>query len=206
MIVRFLFICTCFFSLMYAIQHKKIVDKPLDLGTFGKTYPIKEKNFYDYVEESRKDFNKTKITQELEKAKNKAYVVSNGLGACKENSFHLVDLTFTLPKDIMFNGKLLGKKGQIINPMDFARVVRPIYILNIDDKDEINFWQQKRQYYIVLAGEGNIQNFSKKYNKQIGKLPQKMVEKFKIKCTPSVITQSGSFYKVTEYKIKREKK
>jgi len=206
MIIRFLSICTCLYSLVYAIQYKKIVDKPLDLGTFGTTYPVKEKNLYDYIEDARNDFNKTKITQELEKAKKKAYIVSYGLGACEENSFHLVDLTITLQKDIRFNSKLLGEKGQMINPINFSHVVRPIYIINIDDNDEIEYWRQTRHYNIVLAGEGNIQNFSKKYNKQIGKLPQSMLEKFKIKCTPSIITKSGNFYKVTEYKIKRKNK
>lgn len=197
------FIFVLLITNIFAIKYAKIINKPYDFGTFGKTYPISEPNFYDVIDEAKRDFNRTEMVNFMEEARRKAYIVNNNLKNCETDSFHYIDPTFYVNEDIEFNGKIIAKKGQRVNPIEISKLIKPILIIDLENEKQLDFWRNQNQYFIVLAGNGDLDKFSKKYNLSVPKTPLTLIRKFKIKCLPSIITEDGKLYIVKEYRIEK---
>ena len=205
------------------IKIKKILIIPLifitlnariiEMNNGGTTYEIKEQ---DIVEIFKKyiEINKEKLAKKLDDAKHKAkerlrfYKPKNltiSLTSAKENRVYYPDPTYTLDKDIKdINGKVIYPKGYKFNPLNYINLNLKYIVINFKNKTEVN-WLKKQNYddvnTMILLSDGNFIEANKILKKQVYFLTNKIIERFGLEHTPSIVVQDGTKIKVQEFNL-----
>jgi conjugal transfer pilus assembly protein TraW len=193
-----------FISDVSAFQH---------LGVHGKTYPIVENDFYNWlilkVKEKEKGLKKF-TNQDLQKLIEKGMIVNefDDMPHCTKSSSKSIDLTYILDKNISdSNGNILYSKGTTVNPFNYVGLNKAYLFLDVDNITQINhyFMLAKESDNIQpMAVKGNLQRFYQiSSNKGIpvpaGKASKLMLEKFQISCIPSLVTQKEKLINVESF-------
>ena len=180
-----------------------------DLGTFGATYPIVEKDLLEQFQEIIAHTDWAKKQEEVQK-KTRNYIenykphdlVSLPV-ATKDDSF-TVDMTWTLPMDIPDGkGGVIYPKGFTFNPLAHVYYQRTLVFLDVSDKRQVDWlaaspFLKKIDAKILLTG-GNYYEFVKKYKRQVFYANRKIIERLGIRAVPAVAVQQGTKMVVYEY-------
>jgi len=163
----------------------------------GKVYPIAERDFLSEVEEKAKKVEPI-VRKKIEEEERK-FLESKGeiLTKAKKSYSYYVDITYTLPEDIMYydresnQWKVLYPKGYRFNPIDYVMVdPPPIVVFNACDKSEVdfvsNFVKDNPLGYIYVSSGCPIGKIDSNF--QIFLLTKELKDKFKLKNTVSVIS------------------
>jgi conjugal transfer pilus assembly protein TraW len=163
----------------------------------GKVYPIAERDFLSEVEEKAKKVEPI-VRKKIEEEERK-FLESKGeiLTKAKKSYSYYVDITYTLPEDIMYydresnQWKVLYPKGYRFNPIDYIMVdPPPIVVFNACDKSEVdfvsNFVKDNPLGYIYVSSGCPIGKIDSNF--QIFLLTKELKDKFKLKNTVSVIS------------------
>ena len=180
-----------------------------DFGAMGPVYPIMEVNFLDFIYQKLKIKSKTGELRTLQ-LKMQNEVVKSTL---RPQSAHLLpaitnrtrhfDPSLTLNKDIRTtDGKLIAIRGTKINPLAYRALSKELVFINSDNKQELEFAKNKLQEnssnkIILVNGnvkDANIYLGAAVYFDQAARL----VTRFNLKYTPSVIKQEHLMLKITE--------
>ena len=186
------------------------------LGTFGDTYPIKEKDALLEIEEKIKQIDAEKIRTELEyKFRNYKPDDWRNLGPADKDYSYLVDLTYTLDVDIPRigeNGNIEGvlyPKGYSFNPLDYTPVdPTPLVVFNGDSKEEKE-WVKKYCgngcNAMLVITEGTFSKVAEELQRPVYYLKEIMAKKLKLKNTISVVKREGNKMRVNVYSVKKRK-
>jgi conjugal transfer pilus assembly protein TraW len=163
----------------------------------GKVYPIAERDFLSEIEEKAKKVEPI-VRKKIEEEERK-FLESKGeiLTKAKKSYSYYVDITYTLPEDIMYydrgsnQWKVLYPKGYRFNPIDYVMVdPPPIVVFNACDKSEVdfvsNFVKGNPLGYIYVSSGCPIGKIDSNF--QIFLLTKELKDKFKLKNTVSVIS------------------
>ncbi|HEM55680.1 MAG TPA: hypothetical protein ENO30_02835 [Thermodesulfobium narugense] len=163
----------------------------------GKVYPIAERDFLSEIEEKAKKVEPV-VRKKIEEEERK-FLESKGeiLTKAKKSYSYYVDITYTLPEDIMYydresnQWKVLYPKGYRFNPIDYVMVdPPPIVVFNACDKSEVdfvsNFVKDNPIGYIYVSSGCPIGKIDSNF--QIFLLTKELKDKFKLKNTVSVIS------------------
>mgnify|MGYP001091471353 CR=1 FL=1 len=176
------------------------------VGTFGNTYSIKEADAYEEIIDKVKkhDWQKefTRINMNL-KDKTK---VNFKLNRAKENKVFYVDPTYTLEFDITNEkGEIIYPKGYTFNPLQYMQFPYKLIFFNADSVTEMQWLQNqelsKRWDVMLIAVNGDVLHAGKVLNKYVYAASKKMIDKFKIKTTPSILYAQGNLLVVQEVGI-----
>lgn len=166
------------------------------IGTSGATYPVVEPDAYEELMEKVKKINWEQIKKRYEQSIKRNLHVDFSVGRATEDRTFTVDLTYTLPYDIVTeDGKVLYPKGFKFNPLDYLEFPYQIVFFNADSKTEIAWLKSQPWFdnpdvfYIVVKGE--VLAAEKALNKTVFAATPLVIEKFNISKTPSLLTVQG---------------
>jgi len=185
--------------------------------TTGDTFKFAEKNMINEITQSIQD-NRPQIEKKLKEMKeNSKDKIKNfkpkdmiTMTPATKNKIFYPDMKYTNPKNIYDNeGKLIYPKGFTFNPLDYQKMTTEMIIIDGKNKDEIK-WLQDNGYtnnmrYQILLSDGNYQEVSKILAQHVFYCIPQISEKFKLKYTPSIVTQIGNTMRVKEICLKCKK-
>ena len=174
----------------------------------GKTYDFAEKNLLDEIQQYIKD-NKSKINKQLNIYKKQA---KSKIDTYKPQSIKLPmatktrvfypDMTYKSEFDIKDqNGNILYPKGFKVNPLKYVTLPYEIIVIDATIPQQIK-WLKKQflntTKYKIMLSDGNYKDVSKDLNQPVFYLTSKIIDRFKLKKTPSIIKQIGQKIEVKE--------
>ncbi len=188
--------------------------KVIEILHVGKTYPFAEKDLlvllHKYIKSHKKEIAK-KLQKIKKEAKKKIINFKpqgiNPLTPAPKNRVFYPDLTYTLPYDIKdTQGRVIYPKGFKFNPANYVRLPYTIVVINGNRKEELK-WAEKNGYfnnihYRIFLTDGNWYEIMKKYKTQVYYCMPQIEKRFKLKHTPSIITQIGNKIEVREICLK----
>jgi len=179
----------------------------------GKTYDFAEKNLIEEIQQYILS-NKDKINKQLDKYKEKAktsvdsYKPKNiKLTRATKTRVFYPDMSYTSEFDIKDqNGKILYPKGFKFNPMKFVHLPYEIVVIDATAPEQIK-WLKKQKLlnntkYKILLSDGNHQDISKELEQPVFYLTSKIIDRFKLEKTPSMVKQIGQRIEIKEIHVK----
>lgn len=184
----------------------------LDLGTFGKTYPIVESNSIEDMKEAAgkvdwsKYFNRDAIDKKLKEYRPKDGV---SLPRAREKRVRRVDMTYTLDFDVRDReGTVVYPKGYSFNPLDYVAFRKTVVVIDGKDLEQIE-WFKRSKYAndpltILLITEGVYYEVSEKVNQAVFFATEKIAGRLQLRFVPSVAYQNGKMMEVVEIDIRED--
>jgi len=185
-----------------------------DLGVHGKTYPVVENDFYEWLmsklEEKGKNFTPPS-KEDVRRMVEKKLIVSefDDIRSCQENTTRAVDLTIILDHDIKdSSGNVIHSKGKTVNPLDYRDMRRDYFFLDVDNLTQVKMFIQEAANRPMqpMAIAGNLSHFYENVKRNgieipAGKSTQLMLDRFQIRCAPTLVRQKGKMLEVIEYQV-----
>jgi len=183
----------------------------------GDTYKFAENNMLEDIQSQIKN-NTPQIKKKLEEIKKGSKKqIKNfkpkdiiALKNATKNDIFYPNMRYINPKNIYDNdGKVIYPKGFTFNPLDFQTIHYQIIVIDGSDKKELD-WLIKNNYtdnikYKILLTDGNYRKVSKLLKQPVFYCLANITKKFKLKYTPSIITQIGNKMQVKEICLKCKK-
>ncbi len=189
-----------------------ILSMPLlakDFGQRGQVYPIIETNFLDYIYQKLKIYQNTGKLDDLkimmQQKVEQAVIRPRGINLMPAAKLRARDFdpSLILDKDIKnHEGRLIASKGTVVNPLSYVTLSKQLIFINADRARELEFAKAKLKENInnkIILVNGNVKEANQiigvpVYFDQTGRL----INRFKLEFTPSVVEQSGDKLKITE--------
>ena len=177
-----------------------------ELGTFGMTYRIAERDALAEIEERAKqvDWHKVLDKRKVENFQGPPDRVR--LPRAKRNRNFPVDMTYTTEIDVPDGkGGILYPKGYNFNPLDYVTYPKTLVVIDGADPDQVKWFAaseyDKRLDVTLLLTGGSFGAVSKKISCPLFYADRKIVERLKLQAVPSVVRQKGRIMEVTEVKL-----
>lgn len=177
-----------------------------ELGSFGMTYRIAERDALAEIEERARqvDWHKVLDKRKVENFQGPPDRVR--LSRARRNRSFPVDMTYTTEIDIPDGkGGVLYPKGYTFNPLDYVTYPKTLVVIDGTDPEQVKWFAaseyDKRLDVTLLLTEGSFGTVSKRISRPLFYADQKMIERLKLKAVPSVIRQKGRVMEVTEVKL-----
>jgi conjugal transfer pilus assembly protein TraW len=183
-----------------------------DLGTFGATYPVVEKDAIEEIKEKasktdwRKHFDKKKIDEAV-----KGYRpdhIARLPRATQDRTFR-VDMTYTIDFDVTDGkGGIVYPKGYTFNPLDYIEFPNVLVVIDASDKEQVT-WLRSSEYVkdyrtMLFITDGGFWDLSHYLKRPVFYAARKIVDRLRLKAVPSVIRQSGRYMEINEIAIKSQ--
>lgn len=185
-----------------------------DLGTYGHTYVVAEKDLMSDIEDRSKRvdwkriFSKARAETKKTAARGRIFVPR-----AQSNKTYYLNMTYVLDHDIKtYNTKgevtgILYPKGFVYNVLDYLPVKETYVVFNGDRKEEVNWF--KREYAITplvypIITQGNAMDVAEKLGRPVYVLRDNMKDLFKIEATVSVVYPQGRRMRVDEIVVQDE--
>lgn len=205
------------FVIPFLIISLNLNAKIIEMNNGGTSYEVKEQDvvelFKKYIEK-----NKDRLAKKLENAKKKAKerlkfykpkTLTSNLTRAQENKTFYPDTSYTLDKDIRdINGNVIYPKGYTFNPLNYMNLKLRYIVINFKNLEEVN-WLKKMNYddinTMILLSDGNFIKANKTFGRQVYFLTDKIIDRFNLEHTPSIVVQEGRRLKVQEFYLKSKK-
>lgn len=185
-----------------------------DLGTIGKTYPISEQDFLEYIQKKLTLFKKNGKLTALQKSMKKRAINSiknpkavPGIRTATTNRTYYFDPTIRVSQDIRDNfGRIIHPKGRRINPLDTLSMNTILVFVKGEDPRQMRwalaFQKKAKRLVKIVLVSGPVIDLMKKhktrlYFDQKGKLTQR----FSIQQVPARVYQEGKRLRIDELVI-----
>ena len=177
----------------------------VDLGVFGASYPIVEKDALTELESMAQgvtiqDFiNKEEAEQKIKNFR----PATKSLPRAKETREFLVDMTYTLEFDIPDqHGNIIYPKGYRFNPLEYYTVRKTYVVLDGEDQAQLD-WYKSSSYLntvsaILMITRGSYADLSEKLKRPVFYALESVTERFQLEHTPSIVWQEGRYMRVRE--------
>lgn len=196
---KFILLIFILYSFLSGYAHAKV------LGTVGKVYPIAEPDALAEIEERAKMINWKSI---LDKEKPEDFRPSRlvRLPRSRHERSFLVDMTYTLNFNIPDGkGGILYPKGYTFNPLDYIPFNQTLVILDGEDIDQVTWLKNSslinHPNTIILLSSGSFSQVSKALGRAIFYADRRIINRFNLRVTPSIVSQKGRHMEVKEIEI-----
>jgi len=174
-----------------------------DLGTFGRTYPIAEKDALTEIEERARQVNWEKVLDKRKLENFQGPPDKATLPRAQRGQVRQVDMTYTAEIDVPDGkGGILYPKGYTFNPLDFITYPKTIIVINGNDKDQVSWFKDSEYSQLMdvtlMITEGAFGVITKKVNRTVFYATTKIINRFQLAAVPSIIKQKGQYMEVTE--------
>jgi len=183
-----------------------------DLGTFGATYSIVEKDFMKEIVQSaqqadwKRFVNKNKFASSVRNFKPKDI---KKLYQAEKDRVFTVDLTYSLEFDITDGkGNILYPKGYNFNPLDYVNYHKTLIVINGANTRQLA-WFTASEYakdinVMLLITDGSYYDIASKYKRPVYYATRDILEKFNITAVPSIVKQRGNMMEVREVAVNKK--
>lgn len=188
--------------------------KAADLGTFGTTYDITESDARAWIMRmvSEMDASQLKERYEEQIENYDATLPQYETLTADIDRTRQVDMSITLSRDIIapvpqedgtVEEHYLGRKGQVINPLDHAAPREGLLFIDGSDEDQVRFMRAALEYDPLHLMPVLVKGRAFKQAEAIGRpvfhaLPV-MIDKLNIEHTPALARPDGKYVAVTEF-------
>lgn len=191
--------------LLIAVHGKACVN----LGTYGATWPIREKDALTQIMNTVKHYNWHKIFNKqnyLNAIHRYEERISTDLPRARKHVIYTVDMTYTLQRDIKdAKGNIIYPKGYTFNPLDYVHMPFKMVVINADDKAQVNWFTHSKYHNriktMLLICKGDVLSLEKKVKMPVFYADKRIVYRFHLKAVPSVIYQKGDEMYVEEIPV-----
>lgn len=177
------------------------------LGTYGRTYPIKERDAISAMKDAVRKKLANGGKEAMLKGAQERYLASlnnvatpAGISAARNNSVHFVDLTETVKETITDgNGRLVVAAGTKINPLVIAPLTKKLFFIDAKDPRQLQLVKKLADPNdkIILLG-GSVFKAGEFLKRQVYLDVPGFHTRMKIKSLPSIVSQEGDKLKVQE--------
>ncbi len=186
-----------------------------DLGTYGSTFDIQEKDIREVLAEKMQSETGQKLLQDLlqslkEKSQNPAFKVQKNISNAIENNSFLIDPSITLTTDFKDpHGVVFYKSGTPLNPLHHMTLSKGYVFVDGDNPKHIEFAQNINQTnpsnkpMMIILVKGNPLKMIKDNPNMKVFFDQEgfMCKRFKISKIPATVEQEGLMLRVREHKL-----
>jgi hypothetical protein len=203
--IQFTGLLLCFIALLSYSSYAEVV------GTFGNTYSITEQDAYEEIIQKVQKHNWQKEFAKIKKDIKDSTTVSFKLKHAKENKSFYVDPAYTLEFDITDEkGNILYPKGYTFNPLQYMQFPYILVFFDANSATEIQWLKSQdlinRWDVMLIATNGDAAKTAKMLNKTVYVVSKKMLDRFQIKATPSILYAQNKMLLVQEVGIYNAKK
>lgn len=103
---------------------------------------------------------------------------------------------------------VLYPSGYRFNPLDYIKVPYTYVVIDGDDERQVEWFETTRYaddvFAILLITNGSWYELSQRFNRPVFYADERIIERFKLKASPSVVRQSGNLMEVTEVAVKQK--
>lgn len=176
------------------------------IGTNGATYPIKEPDAYEEILSKVKNLNWQSLVSKAKKNINQKTQANFSLKHAKEDRVFQVDPTYTLEFDITDEyGRIIYPKGFQFNPLDYMQYPYRLVFFDATSVTEIT-WLKKQDFLnrwdtMLIATKGDVLKAQKLLGKTVYIALPKMIERWGIEATPSILYTKGRVIEIYEVGI-----
>ncbi len=197
------------FAVLFFILITNTAYSCVNIGTFGATFEIKEKDALDQIisglkhRDWRKFFNKKRFVSAFQRYENR---LSTDLPLSKKHKIYKVNMSYTLDRNIIdAKGNVIYPKGYTFNPLDYIRVPFVYVIIDGSDRKQVK-WFLKSKYYnkikaMILICKGDVLTLEKKIKLPVFYADKRIIKRFDIKTVPSIAYQKGDTFYVEEIPV-----
>lgn len=177
-----------------------------ELGTFGMTYRIAERDALTEIEERAKQVDWHKVLDKRKVENFQGPPDRMRLPRAKRNRSFPVDMTYTTDIDVPDGkGGILYPKGYTFNPLDYVAYPKTLVVIDGTDPEQVKWFAaseyDKRLDVTLLLTGGSFGAVSKRISRPLFYADRKIVERLKLQAVPSVVRQKGRIMEVTEVKL-----
>lgn len=174
-----------------------------DIGTFGMTYRIAERDALAEIEERARQVDWRKVLDKRKVENFQGPPDRVRLPRTKRNRSFPVDMTYTTEIDVPDGkGGILYPKGYTFNPLDYVTYPKTLVVIDGTDPELVKWFAaseyDKRLDVMLLLTEGSFGSVSKKISRPLFYADRKIVERLKLQAVPSVVRQKGRAMEVLE--------
>lgn len=181
-----------------------------DLGTYGQTHPIKERDAIDAMKEAvaKKLANGGK--EQMLKGAKERYLASlenvklpSTITPVAKANTRLVDLSETIKEEITDEaGHVIVPKGMKINPLKVMPLTKKLFFIDARDEKQLAWTKATaapNDKIIVMAG--SIMKAGKSLDRRVYMDVPGLHTRMKIQHVPSLVSQQDLMLKVQEFKL-----
>lgn len=180
-----------------------------DFGNRGQAYPIVEQNLLEVIYQNLTTYKKTgqldKMQKDFQAQVERTTVRPNGseLKKALSTKVRFFDPSLTLQKTIKnHKGEIIADKGKSVNPLDYIQLSKELVFINGDRVEELEFAAKKLKNNAdnkIILVNGNVKDANKFLNNPVYfDQNARLINRFNLEATPSVISQEGKVLKITE--------
>lgn len=181
-----------------------------DLGVYGETKEIKERDFVELLNEKAEAIDYEKLKKDMDAAVEKSLILNSSLKTCTQTKKRVFEPLIDIPNDVKlpYTEVILQSKEKKYNILKENHISMPYNIMFINANDEIQI-ELARLYKHELKDKIKILMVSGNYN-QIAKDPilfdtqvsRDGIENkaFALECVPSIYSQNKNYtFDIVEY-------
>lgn len=174
-----------------------------NLGSFGRTYPVAEKDALTEIEDRARQVDWNKVLDK-KKAENYQGPPDKGsLPRVQRERVRQIDMTYTTEIDVPDGkGGILYPKGYTFNPLEYLTYSKTIIVINGNDKAQVAWFKDSaysRQLDVtLLITEGAFGVIAEQVDRTVSYANNKIISRFQLTAVPSIIRQKGKLMEVTE--------
>ncbi|MBP7529743.1 MAG: hypothetical protein KA801_17610 [Syntrophorhabdaceae bacterium] len=183
-----------------------------DLGTFGATYPIVEKDALKEIEQKAgrvdvsKIINKKRLIDRVDNFRPSDMAELRKIGPARKESAFLVDMTYSLQFDIPDGqGGVLYPRDYVFNPLDYVVYPNTLVFLNGRNPKQVVWFRTSeyaRDYRVkLIITDGSYLDLSRALRRPVFYASKALVNIFRIRAVPSVVKQKGNKMEVREIAV-----
>ena len=176
------------------------------IGTEGATYPIIEQDALTEVEEAAKRVDWEKVFKDGAKDTKAFRTQVDKLPRVTQHSVRTFGMIYTLEED-MANpsdpSKPLYPKGFTFNPLEYSMLPRLIFIDGGDPAQVAWVKSLKDDTAMVILTSGEYKAVGSALKSVTYNADDRLIQMFKLKAVPSIVTQKGAEIQVEEISIAR---
>lgn len=183
-----------------------------DYGVMGKTYPIAEQDFLEYIQQK---LGVLTANGDLDRAQSefkkqvKAHLIRpmpTHLPRTLEDRISFFNPSFAAPFDVRdTNGQLIIKKGTVINPLERVSLSSTLLFFDADDKAQLNWVAEELKHHTkvkLILTSGSIKDTTHHFNQAVYfDLNGFLITKFHIASLPARIQQVGHRLQISEVAV-----
>ena len=203
--IQFTGLLLCFIALLSYSSYAEVV------GTFGNTYSITEQDAYEEIIQKVQKHNWQKEFARIDRNIKNKTTVNFKLRHAKESKIFYVDPIYTLDFDITNEkGQIIYPKGYSFNPLQYMQFPYTLVFFDANSITEIQWIKSQnlvsRWDVMLIATNGDAVKTAKMLNKTVYVASKKMLDRFQIKSTPSILYAQNKMLLVQEVGIYNAKK
>ncbi len=161
----------------------------VNLGVHGHAYAIEEPDLLTEIEQKAQS---PQVKKELSEKVRKSYLVDIYLPDAKVASKHTLEMKYEVPEDLIINGDIVARRGQVINVLERVKLTtKYLFIKEHQVPLFLKLFGKDKSIAAVII-QGDLLTLNEKYpDHRIYIGSRQLIDKFQVTRVPALVYQDG---------------